>query len=55
MYQDLHDLLMNSDSTRQYFMKLPVRVQMTVHQQNDEIKTAEELHKYVDHMTKVNG
>ncbi len=55
MYQDLHDLLMHSDSTRQYFMALPVRVQLTVHQQNEEIKTAEALHKYVDHMTKISS
>ena len=55
MYQDLHDLLMNSDSTRQYFMKLPVNLQLTVHKQNEEIKTAEELHKYVDHMMKMDG
>lgn len=55
MYQDLHELLMSSDVTRQFFMKLPVHVQMTVHQQNDQIRTAEELHQYVDHMTKVNG
>lgn len=55
MYQDLHDLLVNSDSTRLYFMKLPVCVQLTAHKQNEEIKTAEELHKYVDHMTKGSG
>lgn len=55
MYRDLHELLMNSYSTRQYFINLPVNVQMTVHQQNDQIKTAEELHQYVNHMTKING
>ena len=55
MYQNLHDLLMNSDNTRQYFMKLPVNVQLTVHQMNDEIKTPERLQKYVDHMTKIHG
>lgn len=55
MYQDLHELLMSSDSTRRYFMKLPVNVQMTVHRRNDEIRTAEALHRYVDHMTKIDG
>lgn len=55
MYQDLHELLMSSDSTRRYFMKLPVSVQLTVHRQNNEIHTAEALHRYVDHMTKING
>ena len=52
MYENLHALLMDSDSCRQYFLKLPVRVQMTVHRNNDEIRTAEELHKYVDFLTK---
>ena len=55
MYRDLHELLMSSDSTRQYFMKLPVNVQLTVHRQNDEIRTPEELHRYVDRMTKIHG
>ena len=52
MSQDLHELLMSSDTVRQYFMKLPVRVQLTVHQRNDEIKSSEELHRYVDFLTK---
>ncbi len=53
MIRDLHELLMGSDRVRQYFMKLPVRVQLTVHRQNGEIRTEEELRRYVDHMTKV--
>jgi len=53
MYEDLHALLIDSDSCREYFMKLPVYVQLTVHQRNDEIRTEEELHKYVDLMTKI--
>lgn len=52
MYEDLHDLLMSSDTVRQYFMKLPVRVQMTVHRRNEEIKTPDELRRYVDFLTK---
>lgn len=55
LYQDLHELLMQSDSTREYFMKLPVRVQMTAHRMNDEIRTPEELHRAIDHMTKIHG
>ena len=55
MYRDLHELLMSSDSTRQFFMKLPVNVQLTVHRQNDEIRTPEELRQYVDRMTKIHG
>ena len=52
MYDDLHDMLMNNDTIREFFLKLPVRVQMTVHQRNDEIKTAEELHQYVSFLFK---
>ncbi|WP_411678130.1 hypothetical protein [Caproicibacter sp.] len=55
MYKNLHELLMDSDITRQYFMKLPVQIQLTVHDQNDNIRTAEELRRYVDHMTKAKG
>jgi hypothetical protein len=51
-FSDLHDILVHSDSTRQYFMKLPVRVQMTIHRRNEEIKTIEELHQYADLITK---
>lgn len=54
MYEDLHALLINNDSCREYFMKLPVHVQLTVHQRNDEIRSEKDLHKYVDLMTKIN-
>ncbi|WBY64504.1 MAG: hypothetical protein ACFWUD_03570 [Thermocaproicibacter melissae] len=53
MYRDLHEMLMLNDNTRQYFMKLPVRVQMTAHDMNDEIHTEEELHHLIDRMTKI--
>lgn len=53
MYKDLHDLLMNNDSCREYFLKLPVWEQLTVHRQNDEIRTEEELYNYIDLMTKM--
>jgi len=54
MKNDLHALLMNDDNTRLFFMSLPVRIQMTVHQENDNIQTPEDLHRYVDFLTKTN-
>lgn len=50
LYQDLHELLMNSSSTLRYFANLPVPVQMEAHRRNDFIRTAEQLHRYVDSM-----
>ena len=43
-YDNLHDLLMASSSTRQYFLSLPVKLQLSLHQHNDYIHTAQELH-----------
>ena len=51
--QNLHELLNKSSSTRKYFLSLPVEVQMDVHQFNDTIKTAEQLHRYVDTANKI--
>lgn len=48
MYQNLHELLMRSSSTRSYFTELPVEAQMEAHRQNDFIRTAEQLHRYMD-------
>lgn len=53
IYEDLHALLMNNDECREYFLKLPVWAQLTAHQQNDEIKTEEQLREYIDLMTKM--
>ena len=53
LYQDLHELLLHSYTTREYFVNLPVRVQLTAHQMNDEIRTAEQLHRVIDRMTKI--
>lgn len=53
MYENLHELLMCNDKERQYFLKLPVNVQLTIHQRNDEIKTVAELHRYADLITKI--
>ena len=44
-YEHLQDLIQNSSSSRQYFLSLPVDVQMALHSQNEYIKTAAQLHK----------
>ena len=52
MAKDLHDLLISDDEIRRYFISLPVRVQMTIHHENDRIRTEQQLRDYVAHMTK---
>ena len=54
MAENLHNLLMDDDAVRRYFISLPVRVQMTVHHENDRIHTEAELRAYVARMTKRN-
>lgn len=45
-YANLHQLLQNSSSTRQYFLSLPVTTQLALHQHNEHIHTASELRHY---------
>ena len=47
---DLHDLIRRSSSTRRYFLSLPVGMQMDLHEKNAHIRTAEELHRFVDYL-----
>ena len=54
MAKDLHELLMENDDIRSYFISLPVRVQLTAHHENDLLNTGEKLRRYVDLMTKRN-
>ena len=54
MAENLTDLLMEDDNVRRYFTSLPVRVQMTVHHENDRIHTERQLRDYVALMTKRN-
>lgn len=44
-YEDLGRMLEKSSSTRQYFLSLPVEMQIALHEQNDQIHTAEELRR----------
>ena len=54
MAENLTDLLMEDDNVRRYFISLPVRVQMPVHNENDRIHTERQLRDYVALMTKRN-
>lgn len=54
MARDLHQLLMEDDELRSFFISLPVRIQMTAHHENDRLNTGEKLHQYIDLMTKRN-
>lgn len=51
-YPNLSQLLLKSSSSRQYFLSLPVAVQMELHSLGEYIHTAEELHRY-EALTKV--
>lgn len=46
-YNNLHDMINSSSSTRRYFLSLPVEMQISLHKHNDYIHTAEELHRKV--------
>ena len=43
-YANLSDLISHSNSTRQYFLSLPVETQLSLHEHNNYIHTAAELH-----------
>ncbi len=48
-YRNLHSLLQSSRSSREYFLSLPVKTQIALHQMdassNGAIRTAQELHR----------
>lgn len=46
-YENMQHLILSSSSTRQYFLSLPVKTQMILHEYNPYIHTAAELHRYV--------
>lgn len=45
-YENLQALIQKSSSTRQYFLSLPVDLQLSLHEQNNCIHTARELREY---------
>ena len=47
-YDNLNHLVRESSSSRQYFLSLPVPMQIQLHEHNESIHTAAELHRYVD-------
>ena len=47
LYNSLNDLINSSSSTRQYFVSLPIEMQMTLHKHDKYIHTAEDLHRAV--------
>lgn len=46
-YHDLSALLDGSSSSRSYFLSLPVKMQLQLHQREALIHTAEDLHRLV--------
>lgn len=44
-YQNLHDLIDNSSSSRTFFVSLPVDIQLRLHEYGDYIFSAEGLHR----------
>ena len=48
MYQDLCELIRYSRSSREYFLSLPVEMQMRLHRHNADIRSAAELHRAVE-------
>lgn len=47
-YKDLKDLITNSSTSRQYFLSLPVPLQLALHEYNACIHTAADLHLNAD-------
>lgn len=60
-YANLHDLIQNSASSRQFFLSLPVSMQCKLHEHNTSIHTAAQLHtkaaaiESYDHLAKLGG
>ncbi len=53
-YENLQDLITKSSSTRQYFLSLPVSLQIALHKRDAYIHTAAELHFHADILRKTN-
>lgn len=49
-FQNLNQLIQRSSSTRNYFLSLPVKTQIELHEHNEYIHTAEELHHLVNQL-----
>lgn len=51
-YENLNQLVRESSSSRRYFLSLPVSMQLKLHEHNDYIHTADELHRRTDAILK---
>lgn len=51
-YENLNQLVRESSSSRRYFLSLPVSMQVRLHEHNDYIHTADELHRRTDEILK---
>ena len=51
-YENLNQLIRESSSSRRYFLSLPVSMQLKLHEHNDYIHTADELHRRTDAILK---
>lgn len=51
-YENLNQLVRESSSSRRYFLSLPVSIQLKLHEHNDYIHTADELHRRTDAVIK---
>lgn len=49
-YDSLQELISRSSSSRQYFLSLPVSMQLALHERNSSIHTAADLHFHADSM-----
>ena len=47
-YQNLHELIQRSSSSREYFLSLPVDTQLRLHVLNDYIRSLHQLHIYAE-------
>lgn len=54
-YDNLHELIFSSSSSRQYFLSLPVEIQIILHEQNDFIHTLFELRRNAEYVMKKRG
>nr|WP_308625631.1 hypothetical protein [uncultured Eisenbergiella sp.] len=52
MAQDLSELLCKSSSTRQYFISLPVWLQTLLHNDYSNIRTAAQLHRIAETLSR---
>lgn len=51
-YSNLHDLINSSQSSRKYFLSLPVETQMRLHSNGELVHSAFELHSLVGTLEK---